>query len=46
VATVFGLLLLDEIVTWAMLVGIVLIGSGIYLLSKRTAFGVRRMPIR
>jgi drug/metabolite transporter (DMT)-like permease len=46
VATTFGVLLLDEIVTWAMLVGIVLIGSGIYLISKRTAVSVRRMPIR
>ena len=32
VTTTFGVLLLDEIVTWAMLVGIVLIGSGIYLI--------------
>lgn len=46
VATTFGVLLLDEIVTWAMLVGIILIGSGIYLISKRTAVSVRRMPIR
>ncbi|MCB8945937.1 MAG: DMT family transporter [Ardenticatenaceae bacterium] len=46
VATTFGVLLLDEIVTWAMLVGIVLIGSGIYLISKRTAVTVRRMPLR
>jgi drug/metabolite transporter (DMT)-like permease len=46
VATTFGVLLLDEIVTWAMFVGIALIGSGIYLISKRTAITVRRMPIR
>lgn len=35
VATIFGVLLLDEIVTWAMLVGVVLIGGGIYLINRR-----------
>jgi drug/metabolite transporter (DMT)-like permease len=46
VATTFGVLLLDEIVTWAMFVGIILIGSGIYLISRRTSISVRRMPLR
>jgi drug/metabolite transporter (DMT)-like permease len=35
VATTFGVLLLGEIVTWAMLVGVVLIGAGIYLINRR-----------
>ena len=35
VATIFGVLLLGEIVTWAMLVGVVLIGGGIYLINRR-----------
>ena len=37
VATTFGVLLLGEIVTWGMLVGIILIGGGIYLINKRTS---------
>ena len=46
VATTFGVVLLDEIVTWAMLIGVILIGSGIYLISKRTGTAVRRLPVR
>lgn len=34
VATIFGVILLDEIVTWGMLVGVVLIGGGIYLINR------------
>ncbi|MEM7531442.1 MAG: DMT family transporter [Chloroflexota bacterium] len=35
VATIFGVLLLDEIVTWGMLVGVVLIGGGITLINRQ-----------
>lgn len=35
VAIIFGVLLLGEIVTWAMFVGVVLIGGGIYLINRR-----------
>jgi drug/metabolite transporter (DMT)-like permease len=34
VATILGVLILDEIVTWAMLVGMVLVGGGIYLINR------------
>ncbi|MCB0158950.1 MAG: DMT family transporter, partial [Caldilineaceae bacterium] len=34
VATVFGVLILGEIVTWGMVVGVVLIGSGVYLINR------------
>ncbi len=33
-ATTFGVLLLDEIVTWVMLVGVVFIGGGIHLINR------------
>lgn len=33
VATIFGVLLLGEIVTWGMIVGVILIGGGIYLVN-------------
>jgi len=35
VATTFGVLLLDEIVTWSMGVGVLLIGGGIYLINRK-----------
>ena len=35
VATIFGVVLLGEIVTWGMLVGVFLIGGGIYLINRR-----------
>ncbi|WP_420628519.1 DMT family transporter [Candidatus Leptofilum sp.] len=35
IATIFGALLLGEIVTWAMGLGVLLIGSGLYLLNRR-----------
>lgn len=35
VATTFGVLLLGEIITWAMGVGVILIGSGIYLINRQ-----------
>lgn len=35
VATTFGVLILGEIVTWGMGVGVLLIGSGIYLINRR-----------
>lgn len=34
VATTFGVLLLDEIVTWGMGFGVILIGGGIYLINR------------
>ncbi len=34
VATTFGVLLLGEIVTWGMLVGVIFIGGGIYLINR------------
>lgn len=34
VATTLGVVLLDEIVTWAMLIGVILIGSGITLVNR------------
>jgi O-acetylserine/cysteine efflux transporter len=34
VATFFGVLILEEIVTWGMVVGVVLIGSGVYLINR------------
>ena len=34
VATTFGVILLGEIVTWGMLVGVVCIGGGIYLINR------------
>jgi len=34
VATLFGALLLGEILTWAMAVGMLLIGTGLYLVNK------------
>ena len=37
VATVFGALLLDEILTWAMGVGVLFIGSGLYLINYMKA---------
>lgn len=41
VATTFGVFLLGEIVTWGMLVGVVLIGGGIYLINRRTHIKIR-----
>ena len=40
VATLMGVFVLDEIVTWGMLVGVVMIGGGVYLISVRKK-GVR-----
>ena len=34
VATVFGIVLLGEIVTWAMGVGVLLIGAGLFLINR------------
>ena len=34
VATVFGVLILGEIVTWGMAVGVLLIGTGVYLINR------------
>ena len=35
VATVFGVLLLGEIVTWGMFIGVIFIGGGVYLINRR-----------
>ena len=37
VATTFGVLILGEIVTWGMFVGMLLIGGGIYLINRPAA---------
>ena len=42
VATTFGVLLLGEIVTWGMLVGVLLIGGGIYLINRPAYLHQRR----
>jgi drug/metabolite transporter (DMT)-like permease len=34
VATTFGVLLLGEIVTWGMLIGVIFIGGGVYLINR------------
>jgi drug/metabolite transporter (DMT)-like permease len=42
VATTFGVLLLNEIVTWGMAVGVICIGGGIYLINRPTR---ERVPL-
>ena len=48
VATTFGVLILGEIVTWGMFVGMLLIGGGIYLINRpaRAAFVPKTQSVR
>jgi len=43
IATSFGVLVLGEIVTWGMLIGVLLIGGGIYLINRRAYIHNRRV---
>ena len=46
VATVFGVLLLGEIVTWGMLIGVVFIGGGVYLINRTPQQGSAPRPAK
>ena len=44
VATTFGVLLLGEIVTWGMLIGVLFIGGGVYLINRTPRPGSESGP--
>ncbi len=46
VATTFGVLLLGEIVTWGMLIGVVLISGGVYLINRTPRPALASVPVQ